>query len=638
MNDLIVQLLNGLVVGLSLALVASGLALVFGVLDIVNFAQGELYMLGGYAMLFTLEATGNFVLGLVVAAVAVGILGGLVLQGLVWPLLDRSTVLPLLATLGMSLIVRQEAINVFGGTTRRIATPIGGQVPVGGLDYPVYNLSIVVIGLLILTAGFVFLKYTKYGIWIRAVAENRPMAAALGVPVPRVYLLAFMLSAGLAGVAGALLAPLTSVYATIGGDVIINAFIVVVAGGMGNFRGAALVSVLLGEVESVGSIWFRPVEVQVFALGLVIVILALRSRGKSAAAPVQSMARAAARIRTSSSTLVDRGYGVLAALLIVLAVYAGLAGGTTPQRVAVYLIFGLLAVGVAMITGFARLFNIGIGAIFGVSAYTVALLTQQSITNPVIILGAAIVAGLVMSVLFGIYTNVASGIEYMMLTFLTTLAMSRIPDAAPALTGGDNGLQVKGGLAVSFGLNPLIGNQFYFFTLAVVLICLGVCWLLLSSQFGKAAQAVGRNATRASAMGYNVGQYRMALTLLSGLVAAVAGWLYALDNSFVSQDLLGLGNSLNGLLYALVGGAEHVLLGGVVGAAGFRFLTDSLGRLTSQSTLYIGATLLIVVYLMPNGLLGLGEAAVRRLPRVSRRRGATLEPLPSGGEAVDTRS
>jgi branched-chain amino acid transport system permease protein len=627
MNDLVVQLLNGLVVGLSLAMVASGLALVFGVLDIVNFAQGELFMLGGYALLFTLEQTGNFVLGLVVAAVVVGVLGGVVLQGMVWPLLDRSTVLSLLATLGLSLIIRQLAINIFGGTTRRVETPIGGQIPVGGLNYPVYNLGIVVVGGLILLAGYLFLKHTRYGIWIRAVAENRPMASALGVPVPRVYLLAFMLSSGLAGLAGALLAPITSVYATIGGDVIINAFIVVVAGGMGNFRGAAMVSLLLGEVESVGSIWFRPVEVQVFALGLVILILAARSRSKTSSTPVQQVARVTGRLRRSGS-LVQPGYGLLTALLLVICVYAGLAGGTTPQRVAVYLIFGLLGVGVAMITGFARLFNIGIGAIFGLSAYTVALMTQQNLANPFIVLLAAILAGLAMSVVFGIYTNVASGIEYMMLTFLTTLAMSRVPDAAPTLTGGDNGLQVKGGLQVSFGLNPLIGNQFFFFVLVVSVVCLGLCWLLLSSQFGRAAQAVGRNAVRASAMGYNVGQFRMALTLLSGFVAAVAGWLYALDNAFVSQDLLGLGNSLNGLLYALVGGVDHVLLGPMVGAAGFRYLTDNLGRLTSQSTLYIGVALLIVVYVMPNGILGLGESAARRVPRF---RGL-------GGKVVETRS
>jgi len=216
-----------------------------------------------------------------------------------------------------------------------------------------------------------------------------------------------------------------------------------------------------------------------------------------------------------------------------------------------------------------------------------------------------------MPVLFGIYTNVASCVEYMMLTFLTTLAMATMPSVAPQITGGDNGLQVKGGLAPSFGLNPLLGAQFYYFVVGVVIVCLAACWYLLSSQFGRVAQAIGRNPARASAMGYEVSRQRMALTLLSGVVAAVAGWLYALDNAFVSQDLLGLSNSLNGLLYALVGGAEHVILGPLLGAAGFRFMTDSLGRLTSQSSLYIGLALLVVVYVMPGGILGLLDMAVR---------------------------
>src|SRR5579859_6172943 len=124
MHDLIIQLLNGLVVGSSLALVASGLALVFGVLDIVNFAQGELFMLGGYSLYFTLQLTGNFLLGVVVAGIVVGVLGGALLYGMVWPLLGRSAALPLLATLGLSLILQQEATNFFNSTTRPVNAPI----------------------------------------------------------------------------------------------------------------------------------------------------------------------------------------------------------------------------------------------------------------------------------------------------------------------------------------------------------------------------------------------------------------------------------------------------------------------------------------------------------------------------------
>ena len=610
MHDIIIQLLNGLVVGSSLALVASGLALVFGVLDIVNFAQGELFMLGGYVLFFTVQLTDNFLLGVLAAAVIVGLAGGSLLFGMVWPLLGRSQALPLLATLGLGLIIQQEATNTFNSTTRSVQAPITLRIPVENIDYPAYNLAIVVVSAAILAAGFLFLKYSRYGIWLRAVAENRPMAAALGVPVPRVYYLAFVLSAGLAGVAGALLAPVVSVYTTVGSDVIINAFIVVVAGGMGNFRGAAFVALLLGEVLAVGSIWFRPVEVQVFALALVIAILVFRSRGK----PAPLFRPTGVRPRTASINLSRTVFATLAILLLVVAVVAPLLSDNLSQRMAFYLIYGLLGVSVALITGFGRLFNIGIGAVFGLSAYTVAYLTNHNTFNPLVLFVAAILAAMVMAVLFGIYTNVASGVEYMMLTFLTTLAMAAVPSVAPQITGGDNGLQVKGGLQPSFGLNPLLGDQFYYFVLAIVLVCLGACWYLLSSQFGRVAQAIGRNPARASAMGYEVSQHRMALTILAGVLAAVAGWLYALDNAFVSQDLLGLSNSLNGLLYALVGGAEHVILGPLLGAAGFRYLTDSLGRLTSQSSLYIGLALLVVVYVMPNGVLGLLDQAVRRIP------------------------
>ena len=379
MHDIVLQLLNGLVVGSSLALVASGLALVFGVLDIVNFAQGELFMLGGYVLFFTLQATGNFGLGLLAAAVLVGLLGGAVLYGMVWPLLGRSQALPLLATLGLSLIIQQEATNTFNSTTRRVPAPIDLRIPVENVDYPVYNLAIVAISAVLLAAGYLFLKYTRYGIWLRAVAENRPMAAALGVPVPRVYFLAFALSSGLAGLAGALLAPVVSVYTTVGSDVILNAFIVVVAGGMGNFRGAAMVALLLGEVEAVGSIWFRPVEVQVFALFLVIGILVYRSRGKPAAA-----FRAAASSPRGASPLVTRAtYALLTVGLLGLALVLPLLSENVSQRVAIYLIYGLLGVSVALITGFGRLFNIGVGAMFGLSAYTVAFLTNHDVTYPV---------------------------------------------------------------------------------------------------------------------------------------------------------------------------------------------------------------------------------------------------------------
>src|SRR5260370_3321138 len=162
MHDLIIQLLNGLVVGSSLALVASGLALGFGVLDSVNFAQGELFMLGGYVVFFTVQLTGNFLVGVLAAGVIVGLGGGALLYGMVWPLLGRSQALPLLATLGLGLIIQQEATNTFNATTRSVAAPLSLRIPIENIDYPVYNLAIILVSAAILAAGFGFLKYTRY--------------------------------------------------------------------------------------------------------------------------------------------------------------------------------------------------------------------------------------------------------------------------------------------------------------------------------------------------------------------------------------------------------------------------------------------------------------------------------------------
>jgi branched-chain amino acid transport system permease protein len=141
---------------------------------------------------------------------------------------------------------------------------------------------VIVAGIGVLLLGALALRYAKYGMWLRAVAQNRPMAAALGVPVPRVFVLTFIVSAGLAALAGGLLVPLVSVYPTAGADVILYSFIIVVAGGMGNLRGAAIVAILVGEVQALGQLVVKPSVVEVALFAMVIVMLMLRARRQTA--------------------------------------------------------------------------------------------------------------------------------------------------------------------------------------------------------------------------------------------------------------------------------------------------------------------------------------------------------------------
>jgi ABC-type branched-subunit amino acid transport system permease subunit len=312
---------------------------------------------------------------------------------------------------------------------------------------------------------------------------------------------------------------------------------------------------------------------------------------------------------------------VIFALLCVLAVgVPPLYGHFLAQRLDDYLIFGLPALAVGLIAGQARLLNIGVGATFGVSAYTVAILSHRGLLNPVLLMVAALAAGVLVSLLFAVYAVVASGLEYLLLTLLTTSAFFTLPLVFQKLTNGENGLGVVGPVTVSFGLDPLQGSQFYWVVCAVTIFWCSLSWYLLSARVGRATIAIGRNPSRAAAMGYSVHAYRVGVTLYSGLIAASGGWLYALAHAFVFPDLLGLANSLNAVLYSLIGGVEYVL-GPLLGAAGLRFLAEYLGQQTTQSQLYIGLALLIVVYLLPDGVTG----GIRQLLRLRRR-------LRQGGE------
>jgi branched-chain amino acid transport system permease protein len=322
----------------------------------------------------------------------------------------------------------------------------------------------------------------------------------------------------------------------------------------------------------------------------------------------------------------------VAVLVLLLLAFPPLYGQYLPQRLSDYLIFGLPALAVGLIAGQARLLNIGVGATFGVSAYVVAILSHHGVLNPFVLMLAALASGLLVSGLFAVYAVVATGLEYLLLTLLTTSAFFTAPLLATRLTGGENGLGVQGPVAVSFGLDPLQGSGFYWLLCVVAVFWCGSSWYLLSSRIGRATVAIGRNPVRAAAMGYSVHTYRVWVTLYSGAIAASGGWLYALAHGFVFPDLLGLANSVNAVVYSLIGGVDSVL-GPLLGAAGLRFLAEYLGQQTTQSQVYIGIALLVVVYLLPDGITG----RVRQLLHLRRlgRSGGAAE-VPATGTTLRT--
>ncbi len=282
MDPLVQQILlaglNGLVVGLTLALVASGLALIFGVMDIVNFAHGDLSMLGGYVVWLGVSWTGSFLVAFVGALVTVGLLGTIVFSLAVAPLLGRHPLYTALSTLGLGLMLREGALRIFGGDAKVVETHFDRSVRVLGVDYPLYRLVVIAISAALIALVWLYLERGRYGLWIRAVAQDRAMASVLGVKIPVVYLLVFGASATMAAMGGALLAPITNVFPTVGLEMLLPAFVVVVAGGMGNIRGAAVISVVLGELESLGSLLVKPTLARTLAFAMLMGYLMVRRR------------------------------------------------------------------------------------------------------------------------------------------------------------------------------------------------------------------------------------------------------------------------------------------------------------------------------------------------------------------------
>jgi branched-chain amino acid transport system permease protein len=278
-DQILVQIVNGLVNGLILALVASGLTLIFGIMDIVNFAHGDLFMLGAYVGTTAFLTTGNFWVALVVSVLAIAVLGALLQSTALRPLLGRDPLTTLLATFGISMIIQNYALWQYGPVPRKILEPVTGHFQLFYVEYPWYRLVIALMSAAIIGALFLFLKYGKHGIWIRATTQDRMMAEAMGIPVPLVHTVVFAIGAGMAAAAGVLFGPTVGINHAMGFDFTLRAFVVVVVGGMGNLGGSVLAAIFISLLESLASIWVSPAQAVIVSFVVLILTLLVRPTG-----------------------------------------------------------------------------------------------------------------------------------------------------------------------------------------------------------------------------------------------------------------------------------------------------------------------------------------------------------------------
>jgi branched-chain amino acid transport system permease protein len=279
MDQIIIQTLHGLVNGMVLAMVASGLTLIFGIMDIVNFAHGDLLMLGAFTGATVLGMTGSYWLALLVAAIVIAILGALLQVTTLRPLIGRDPLTTILATFGVSLVVQKYALWQWGPSVRQISVPVGGDFNLFYLQYPWYRIVTALLAGLIIAALWLFLKYGKYGIWIRATTQDRVMAQAMGIPVPLVYTAVFAIGSGMAAASGVLFGPFAGVTQTMGFDFTLRAFIVVVVGGMGNLGGSILASIFVSLLESYAAIVVSPAQAVIVSFVVLVMTMLFRPTG-----------------------------------------------------------------------------------------------------------------------------------------------------------------------------------------------------------------------------------------------------------------------------------------------------------------------------------------------------------------------
>jgi branched-chain amino acid transport system permease protein len=275
------QVVNGLSIGVAVVLMALGLTIIFGLLDVINMAHGEFYAIGAYAALALIGVGLPFWWALALTPLLMAVVGYATERSLIQRVFhskDRHT-LTLLLTFGIAIILEDILKIVFGANPLRIEQPITGATEMFGLFFPNYRLFLMAVGAAVIAAVWLVVFRTRLGAMVRAAAFDRHMAASLGVPVSVVYAGTFAFGVALAGLSGVLLAPIYSVFPTMGRDFVLIAFSVVIIGGMGSLKGAVIAGLLLTQVQSISSLYISPVWSDPLLFGIMVLVLMWRPHG-----------------------------------------------------------------------------------------------------------------------------------------------------------------------------------------------------------------------------------------------------------------------------------------------------------------------------------------------------------------------
>jgi len=273
-------ILNGLSRAMLLFVIAAGLSLIFGLMGIVNFAHGAMYALGGFIAVVIVSVVQNFWLTLLLAPILVALIGLLVEYVTIRPLYGRDPIYGVLLTFGLTIVIEEGILLVWGPGSQQFSAPgfLQGPIQILGTFYPRYRLFVIVFGVVVALALWVVLQRTRIGMIVRAGNLDSEMVEAMGIDVRRVFTGMFAVGVALAAMGGVVAGPVFSVYPGMGTSILIEAFIVVVIGGLGSIRGSLVGALIVGVSQSVGATYISD-YVSILLFVLMIVVLLVRPYG-----------------------------------------------------------------------------------------------------------------------------------------------------------------------------------------------------------------------------------------------------------------------------------------------------------------------------------------------------------------------
>jgi branched-chain amino acid transport system permease protein len=608
MGLFVAQLLNGLVYGVLLFLMAAGLSLIFGLMNVVSLAHGSFFMLGAFLGLSIFKITGNFWLALILGPIPVIVLGILMELLFLRPLYRRGHMDQVLLTFGFTFVFLDLVQTLWGRTVLRLPAPeaLQGTVQIGLGVFSTYRLFLIGFGAAIALLLWLFLERSRIGAMVRAGVDNAVMAAGLGANIPALFTGIFGFGVALAALGGIAAAPVLGLYPGMDTEILIPAFIVIVIGGMGSLRGAFVGSLLIGIADTFGKAYFQSVALFLIYLAMIAVLL-IRPQGLFGIKYSDVSVAPAVATTSRPSTVQTRVAGLV--VLLALLVLPFLMTDYPRALVSEIFIFAIFAMSLDLLLGFTGLMSLGHAAFFGLGAYAVAILGVQFGINAWVGLatGVAIAGG--GAALIGFFCVRTAGIPFLMLTLALSQLVFSVALKWRDVTGGSDGLAIaeKPGF---FGYDLSNSLVMYFMALSFFVLAYWGLRRLLNAPLGHAFVGIRENEQRMMAIGYPTRAYKLLSFTIAGALAGLAGGLYAIFNGFISADAVYWTASGDILIMTMLGGAG-TLIGPAVGTAIFLLLKNVVSSYSEHWLSIIGITFICCVMFFPGGLWGALQNAKR---------------------------